>query len=35
VPSQDVVAAQGALGLIGSVSIAHIECPLCSARRLT
>jgi hypothetical protein len=35
VPSQDVAAAQGALGLTGSVSIAHIECPLCSPRRLT
>jgi hypothetical protein len=34
-PPQNGAAAQGALGLLGSVSIAHIECPLCSSRRLT
>jgi hypothetical protein len=34
-PPKNVAAAQGALGLLGSVSIAHIGCPLCSARRLT
>ena len=34
-PSRNMAAAQGAFGLLGSVSIAHIECPLCSARRLT
>src|SRR4029077_10595793 len=32
---QHVAAAPGALGLTGSVAIAHFECPLCSARRLT
>ena len=34
-PPQNVAAAHGALGLLGSVPIAHIECPLCSPRRLT
>jgi len=34
-PSRNMAAAQGALGLIFSVAIAHIECPLFSPRRLT
>ena len=35
VPPRNEAGAQGALGLIGSVFIAHIKCPLSTPRRLT